>query len=379
MQLPIYLDYNATTPCLPEVVEAMIPYFAQHFGNASSKNYLQGLVAEDAVECAREQVATLVNATPQEIIFTSSATEAINTAIKGYLNNFAEAHIITVATEHKAVLETCASLTDKGITITYLPVQENGMVALSAIKNAVRPITRLLVIMLANNETGVLQPIKEIYQLAQSLRIPLFTDATQAVGKIPVNAAETADLLCFSAHKMYGPKGVGALYINKKSAIHLHPLLHGGGHERNVRSGTLNVPAIVGFGVAAEYVQQCMYEEIERLLLVRNRLEQALATLPNVTINGQQAPRLPHVTNATFSALPTSNLVKLLSTKVAISSGSACSSVVNQPSHVLTAMGIDTLDALNSVRFSLGKYTTDSDIDSVIEEVKQAVTQLQSS
>lgn len=378
MQSPVYLDYNATTPCLPPIVETMLPYFSDIYANAASNQYLAGWKADEAVEKAREEVAELIHARPKEIIFTSGATEAVNLAIKGVVEGFPQpgGHIITASTEHNAVLKTCNYLQKKGIEITYLPVDQSGLINLHDLETAIRSDTRLITIMLANNETGVLQPLTAIYQLARKYKIPFFTDATQAVGKIPVHAPETADLLCFSAHKMYGPKGIGCLYINKKNYHSLLPQIHGGGHEKNLRSGTLNVPAIVGFGKAASIANTDQVEENNRIILLRNKLESMLLQLDGASLNGINDPRLPHVSNISFSHVEGTAFLKRLNQELAVSSGSACSSVINQPSHVLIAMGLQPARALASVRFSLGRLTTEEAIDFTIQEVRKVWSEL---
>ncbi len=376
MKLPVYLDHNATTPCLPEVVEAMLPYFSDIYANASSRQHLPGWRAEEAIEIAREQIAELIQARPKELIFTSGATEAVNLAIKGITEPFTgkNGHIITTVTEHKAVLDTCAHLQAKGMDITYLPVDSSGMINLSELETAIRPETRLITIMMANNETGVLQPVEAVYQIARRHHIPLFTDATQIIGKSPVRASRYADFLCFSAHKMYGPKGAGALYINKQTNHPLIPQLHGGGHEQQLRSGTLNVPAIVGFGQAAQIASETQTTESQRIKLLRNQLETALLSLKNTKLNGDSEQRMSHVSNISFTKTNGAELLKSLNRNLAVSSGSACSSVTSRPSHVLTAMGVEAEVAMASVRFSLGRQTTPRDIAFAIEEVTQILS-----
>ena len=367
---PIYLDYNATTPCDPAVLEVMLPFFNTHFGNAASKSHAFGWYAEEAVHFAREQVASLIGADPQEIIFTSGATESVNLAIRGYAesNTSRGRHIITVATEHKAVLEVCEYLATEGYEISVLPVDSHGMISVEQLESALRPDTLLFAAMYANNETGVIFPVGEIGALLKSRGIAFFTDATQAVGKIPVDVqADGIDLMAFSAHKLYGPKGVGCLYVRKKNPrIELSPLQYGGGHERKMRSGTLNVPGIVGMGKAAEICSQLMAAESQRLSALRNRLEEMLLQYPFVKSNVEVENRLNHVANLRFECRDGDQLLKKVSKHIALSSGSACSSVSVSPSHVLTAMGLSEEDALRSIRFSLGRFTTFDEIKAVI-------------
>ena len=367
---PIYLDYNATTPCDPAVVEAMLPFFTTHFGNASSKSHAYGWWADEAVQNSREQVASLIGADPQEIIFTSGATESVNLAIRGYATANADRgrHIITVATEHKAVLEVCEYLASQQFEVTILPVDANGMITTADLEAALRPDTLLVAVMYANNETGVIYAIQEMGALLKSKGIAFFTDATQAVGKIPVNVeADGVDLMAFSGHKLYGPKGAGALYVRKKNPkIDLAPLQFGGGHERKLRSGTLNVPGIVGLGKAAECCSLKMTEEAVRLKGLSEMLRKGLTELPFVQANTTAPHVLPHVLNLRFDCRDGDQLIKKLSKHVALSSGSACSSVSVSPSHVLTAMGLSEEQALRSIRFSLGRFTTPDEINFVV-------------
>lgn len=378
MNYPIYLDYNATTPCDPEVIEAMLPYFGVHFGNAASKNHPYGWVAENAVETAREQIANLIGAQSKEIIFTSGATEAINLAIKGVfaLNKKEKQHFITCQTEHKAVLDTLKSIESEGAEVTYLPVNREGKIDLDQLRFAILPHTKMIALMWANNETGVIHPMAEIKKIAKEHDIILFTDAVQAAGKIPVSV-DGIHLMAISAHKLYGPKGVGALYIR-----HNHPLpkplaqIDGGGHEKGFRSGTLNVPGIVGFGNAAELRSKEMESERRRLEILRNKLETELLKLSETFLNGGQNDRLPHVTNISFGGVEGVELLQKLNQKVAVSSGSACTSISPKPTHVLQAMGLDSDLGRASVRFSLGEQTTDSDIDFTIKWVKKVVEEM---
>jgi len=379
-QLPVYLDNNATTPCDPRVVAAMLPYFTRHFGNAASRNHAFGWEAEEAVSLAREQLARLVNADPKEIVFTSGATEADNLAIKGVFEMYAGKgnHIITVQTEHKAVLDTCAHIEKRGGEVTYLPVNPDGRVDPALVEAAIRPTTLLIAVMYANNETGTLQPIREISAIARRHGILFFCDAAQAAGKIPINVHNDGiDLLAFSAHKMYGPKGVGALYVRRKDPrVRLTPQMDGGGHERGFRSGTLNVPAIVGFGQAAALAAAEMETEAARLAGLRNQLETALLQLDEVYVNGSTVHRLPHVANLSFRYLEGETLLMGFNKNVAVSSGSACTSASLEPSYVLKAMGVDDASAHASVRFGLGRFTDEAQIEYVIKEITQTVLRL---
>lgn len=378
--LPVYLDNNATTPCDPRVVEAMLPYFSRHFGNAASRNHAFGWEAEEAVSHAREQVARLIGADAREIVFTSGATEADNLALKGVFEMYAGKgnHIITAQTEHKAVIDTCAHIEKMGGEITWLPVGPDGLIDTAALEAAIRPSTILIAVMYANNETGVLQPIRAISAIARRHGILFFSDAAQAAGKIPVNVQDDGiDLLAFSAHKMYGPKGVGALYVRcRDPRVRLSPQMDGGGHERGLRSGTLNVPAIVGFGEAAALAAREMEGEAARLAGLRNRLEAALLDLSEVVVNGSTAYRLPHVTNLSFRWLEGEALLMGFNKNVAVSSGSACTSASLEPSYVLKAMGIDDASAHASVRFGLGRFTDEAQVDYAIKEVTATVRRL---
>jgi cysteine desulfurase len=362
------------------VLEAMLPYFTRHFGNAASRSHAFGWEAEEAVSHAREQLARLVSADPKEIVFTSGATEADNLAIKGVFEMYAGKgnHIITVQTEHKAVLDTCAHIEKKGAEITYLPVNPDGRVDPALLEAAIRPTTILIAVMYANNETGTLQPIREISAIARRHGVLFFCDAAQAAGKIPIHVHDDGiDLLAFSAHKMYGPKGIGALYVRRKDPrVRLSAQMDGGGHERGFRSGTLNVPAIVGFGQAAALAAAEMGAEATRLAGLRNRLEAALVQLDEVYINGSTAHRLPHVTNLSFKWLEGETLLMGFNKNVAVSSGSACTSASLEPSYVLKAMGVDDASAHASVRFGLGRFTDEAQIEYAIKEVTQTVLRL---
>ncbi|MEO6070342.1 MAG: IscS subfamily cysteine desulfurase [Chitinophagaceae bacterium] len=382
LQLPIYLDYNATTPCDDAVVAAMLPYFTNSFGNAASRHHSFGWSAAAAVDLAREQVASLIGAEAQEIIFTSGATEAVNLAMKGVYEMYASkgTHIITCATEHKAVLDTCTHLEKMGATITYLSVSAEGLINLNELEEAITSSTILVAIMYANNETGVLQPVQAISKIARKHGVLFFTDATQAVGKIPVNVTtDGVDMLAMSAHKLYGPKGVGALYVRRRSPrVRLTAQMDGGGHERGMRSGTLNVPGIVGFGKACFLCLQQLEKEGKRLELLRNKLETALIALGEVGINGSVEHRLPQVTNLSFKNVAGEGLLLSLNKDIALSSGSACTSASIEPSYVLKALGLSDELAHSSLRFALGRFTTEEEIDYTIERVTKEVKKLRS-
>ena len=380
LKLPVYLDNNATTPCDPEVVAAMLPYFTENFGNAASRNHSYGWIAEEAVDLAREQIAALAGAETKEIIFTSGATEAVNLAMKGIFEMYAGKgnHVITLNTEHKAVLDTCKHIEKSGGEVTYLNVDEEGLVDLEALEASIKPATILISIMYANNETGVIQPIKEISAIARTHKVLFFTDATQAVGKIPVDVNNDGiDLMACSAHKMYGPKGVGALYVRRKNPrVSLTAQIDGGGHERGLRSGTLNVPAIVGFGKACQLSGTEMEVESNRVSKLRDKLEKALLHLEEVTVNGSQKHRLPHVTNLSFKYVEGEGLMMGFNKDIAVSSGSACTSASLEPSYVLKALGLDDELAYSSLRFGLGRFTTEEEIDYTIKKVLNTVTRL---
>ena len=379
MNLPIYLDNNATTPMDPRVLDAMVPYFTQKFGNAASRNHAFGWVAEEAVDYAREQVAKIIGATEKEIIFTSGATEADNLAIKGVFEMYQEKgnHIITAVTEHKAVLDTCKHIEKLGGKVTYLPVKEDGMIDLNELEAAMTKETILVSIMYGNNEIGVIQPVKEIAAIAHKHGALFMTDATQAVGKIPVDVnADGIDLLAFSAHKIYGPKGVGALYVRRKGPrVKVTAQMDGGGHERGMRSGTLNVPGIVGFGKACELCMQEMESEANRLSAMRDRLQAALTVLEESYVNGNVEHRLPHVANISFKYVEGEGLMMAMK-DLAVSSGSACTSASLEPSYVLKSLGLSDDLAHSSIRFGLGRFTTEEEVDYAIEVTKNAVNHL---
>ncbi len=380
LKLPVYLDNNATTPMDTRVLEAMMPYFTEHFGNAASRNHPFGWQAEEAVDYAREQVARLIGADPKEIIFTSGATEADNLALKGVYEMYASRgnHIITANTEHKAVLDTCKHIEKLGGEVTYLDVKENGLIDLKELEAAMKPTTILVAIMYANNEIGVIQPVKEISAIAKKHGALFFTDATQAVGKVPVDVQKDGiDLAAFTAHKMYGPKGVGALYVRRKNPrVKVTAQIDGGGHERAMRSGTLNVPGIVGFGKACELCQLEMTEETERISTLRDKLETDLLQLEEAYVNGSTEHRLPHVSNISFKYVEGEGLLMGFNKNIAVSSGSACTSASLEPSYVLKALGLGDDLAHSSLRFGLGRFTTEEQIDYVIEHVRSTVLRL---
>lgn len=379
MELPIYLDNNATTPLDPRVLEAMLPYFTNKFGNAASRNHAFGWVAEEGVDYGREQVAKLIGCTEKEIIFTSGATEADNLAIKGVFEMYADKgnHIITATTEHKAVLDTCKHLEKQGAKVTYLQVKEDGLIDLAELEAAMTPETILVTIMYGNNEIGVIQPIKEISAIAHKHGALFMTDATQAVGKIPVDVnADGIDLMAFSAHKMYGPKGVGALYVRRKGPrVKVTAQMDGGGHERGMRSGTLNVPGIVGLGKACELCRLEMESETARLSALRDKLEGALSEMEESYVNGNVQHRLPHVANISFKYVEGEGLMMAMK-DLAVSSGSACTSASLEPSYVLKALGLSDDLAHSSIRFGLGRFTTEEEVDYAIENTKKAVNHL---
>lgn len=379
MQLPIYLDNNSTTKCDPRVFEAMTPFFIEDYGNAASKSHAYGWKTEEAVDYAREQIAKIIGANSKEIIFTSGATESNNLALKGVYEMYAAKgnHFITVSTEHKAILDACKHLEKLGAEVTYLPVAEDGLVTVDQIREAIKPNTVLVSVMYANNELGVIQPIREIGALCKEHGILFHTDATQAVGKIPVNVLEdNIDLLSFTAHKMYGPKGVGALYVRRKNPrVKVTSQIDGGGHERGMRSGTLNVPGIVGFGKACEIAAAEMEEDAERLCAMRDRLENALLQIEEAYVNGNREHRLPHTTNISFKYVEGEGLMMGVK-DIAVSSGSACTSASLEPSYVLKNLGLDDELAHSSIRFGLGRFTTDEEIDFTIKCVTDAVNKL---
>ncbi|KAA6437859.1 IscS subfamily cysteine desulfurase [Rufibacter glacialis] len=379
MKFPIYLDNNATTPMDPRVLEAMLPYFTNHFGNAASRNHPFGWAAEEAVDYAREQIAALINCNPKELIFTSGATESDNLAIKGVFEMYASKgnHIITATTEHKAVLDTCKHIEKLGGQVTYLQVNSEGLINLEELEAAITDKTILISIMFGNNEVGVVQPIREIGRIAKKHGVLFFSDATQAVGKIPVDVeADGIDLMAFSGHKMYGPKGVGALYVRRKNPrVKVTAQMDGGGHERGMRSGTLNVPGIVGLGKAAEICRTDMASDTARIVAMRDRLERELLQMEESYLNGNKESRLPHVSNISFKYVEGEGLMMGVK-DIAVSSGSACTSASLEPSYVLKAMGMSDDLAHSSLRFGLSRFTTDEEVDFAISHVKEAVTKL---
>ncbi len=377
----IYLDNNSTTPCDPRVVETMVPYFYEHHGNAASRNHPFGWEAEEAVDYAREQVAKLINVDPKEIIFTSGATEGDNLALKGVYEMYSRKgnHIITPKTEHKAVLDTCKRLEKQGAEVTYLDVKPDGLIDLAELEAAIKPNTIMVSVMWANNETGVIQPMKEIGEICAKHGVLFFSDATQAVGKIKTHPKELGvHLMAFTAHKMYGPKGVGALYVSRKNPrVKVTAQMDGGGHERGMRSGTLNVPGIVGFGKAAEIALQEMEQDAARLSKLRDKLEKAMFNeLEEVYVNGNVNHRMPHVTNISFKHVEGEGLMMTFNQEIALSSGSACTSASLEPSYVLVALGLGDDLAHSSLRFSLGRFTTEEDVNYAIEAVKKGVNHM---
>jgi len=377
----IYLDNNSTTPTDPRVVEAMLPYFHEIPGNAASRNHPFGWKAEEAVDYARDQIAELIGVDSKEIIFTSGATESDNLAIKGVFEMYARKgnHIITAKTEHKAVLDACKKVEKMGGEVTYLDVQRDGLVDLEALENAITDKTILVSIMWANNETGVIQPMKEIGEICAKHGVLFMSDATQAVGKIPVNPKEVGvHLMAFTGHKMYGPKGVGALFVNRKNPrVKVTAQMDGGGHERGMRSGTLNVPGIVGLGKAAELARKEMAQDAERLSKLRDKLEHTLVErLEESYVNGNIEHRMPHVTNISFKHVEGEGLMMTFNQNIAVSSGSACTSASLEPSYVLIALGLGDDLAHSSIRFSLGRFTTEEEIDYAIDALVKGVNHM---
>lgn len=380
MKLPIYMDYQATTPVDPRVLDQMLPFFREDFGNAASRNHAFGWRAEAAVERARQQCAEVIGANEKEIVFTSGSTEAINLAMKGVAEMYGHKgkHIITCETEHKAVLDTAKHLEKQGFQVTYLAPDKTGRVTAADVAAALRPDTILVSLMWANNEVGTIHDVRNIGALCHEKGVLFFTDATQAVGKIPVDVeADHVDLLCFSGHKLYGPKGVGALYVRRKNPrVRLVAQMDGGGHERGMRSGTLNVPGIVGLGAACELARQEMASEAERAIQLRDRLEQRIASrLDFVHFNGNREHRLPGCLNLSFSYVEGESLLMGIN-DIAVSSGSACTSASLEPSHVLRAMAVGDELAHSSVRFGIGRYTTQADVDYAADKLVEVVGRL---
>jgi cysteine desulfurase len=380
MNLPIYMDNHATTPVDPRVLEAMLPYFTERFGNAASRNHSFGWQADEAVEAGRKQVADLIGAGAKEIVFTSGATESDNLAIKGVAEMYRQKgnHIITAVTEHKAVLDTCKRLEKQGFEVTYLRVGRDGLIDLDELAGAITPKTILVTIMTVNNEIGVIQPIAEIGRIAREKGIVFHTDAVQGAGKVPFDVnALNVDLASLSAHKMYGPKGVGALYVRRKAPrVLVAPIIDGGGHERGMRSGTLNVPGIVGFGKAAEICRQEMAAESARVGALRDRLNDGLhRNLDEIYVNGSLEHRAPNNLNVSFAYVEGESLLMGMS-DVAVSSGSACTSATLEPSYVLKALGTGDDLAHSSIRFGLGRFNTEAEVDYVVGRVSEVVRRL---
>jgi cysteine desulfurase len=380
IKLPIYMDNHATTPMDPRVLEAMLPYFMETFGNAASRNHPFGWAAEEGVETGREQVAKLVGATAKEIIFTSGATESDNLALKGVAEMYREKgnHIITAVTEHKAVLDTCKRLEKNGFRVTYLPVQKNGMIDLEDLKRAMDDKTILVTIMFANNEIGVIQPVTEIGKLCRERGVIFHTDAVQAIGKVPVDVnKQNIDVMSITAHKLYGPKGVGALYVRRKNPrVQLSAIIDGGGHERGMRSGTLNVPGIVGLGKACAIATEEMAQEAKKLAGLRDRLrDRIMSRLDETYINGSMEHRLPGNLNISFAYVEGESLLMGIN-DIAVSSGSACTSATLEPSYVLKALGTGDDLAHSSIRFGIGRFNTEAEVDYVADRVVETVTRL---
>ena len=376
----IYLDYNATTPVDERVLQVMLPYFNTYFGNAASKTHTLGWQAQAAVDKARKQVASFINCEETELVFTSGSTESCNLAIKGVYEKYKTKgnHIITVATEHKAVLDTCAALEKQGAAVTYLSVSPEGLIDLDELKQSITDKTILVCVMLANNETGVIQPIEQIAEIVHAHNSILFCDATQAAGKMIVDVNELGvDLLCLSAHKFYGPKGIGSLFVRrKKPRVSLQEQINGGGHEHGLRSGTLNVPAIVGFGEACEIAQKEMWDNNTKLSALRAKIEHQLLDINGVRINGSTRYRLYNTSNICFSGIKADQFISKLNHKLCVAAGSAFTSALAQPSHVLKAMGLSEADCYSSIRFSLGKYNTEQEIETTISLVKETIVKL---
>ncbi len=371
----VYLDYNATTPVDRRVVDAMIPYFNSLYANSGS-SHLFGLTVKEAIEEAGEHIAELISANPKEIIYTSGATEAVNLALKGIKKSHGKNHIITLKTEHKAVLDTCHYLEEQGFPVTYLNTGKDGLLDLDELQNEISDKTLMVCIMYVNNETGVIQPIKQIAEITHKHDCILFCDATQAVGKVKIDVKKLGiDLMAFSAHKFYGPKGIGALYISSAIKKRIDPQIHGGGQQFNLRSGTLNVPGIIGMGKAAEIALAEMERDAQNSNELRSHLENSLLKISGTSINGNQNSRIFNTTNICFSQVSAEQMILSLG-NICVSSGSACNAATTRPSHVLKAMGMEDRDALSSLRFSLGKFTTPSDIDIAAHKIEKTILQL---
>ncbi len=375
----IYLDYNATTPCNDEVVKAMLPFFNEHYGNASSEHHPFGWLAKDALEEATNSISNLLDIHPKEIIYTSGATEGINAILKGLFNKNREEHdhIITIKTAHKAMLDVCGFLEKKGASITYLDVDSSGQVDLVALKESITPRTLVVALLYGNNETGVLQPLDSIAEVCRESSCHLFVDGTQALGKISLkDFFSKVDFACFSAHKVYGPKGVGFNFIKSEKKPFLNSFIQGGGQQSGMRGGTYNVPLIAGFAKAIETASKSLATEKDRLETLRDHFEKGLGGIESISINGIDMPRLPNTSNVSFDFVDGESLLRALSKHIAISNGSACNSASVEPSHVLTAMGISTSIAMSSIRFSFGKFTTLDDVNKTIKIVKEEVQKL---
>lgn len=376
--LPVFLDYNSTTPVDPQVLQVMLPYLKEHFGNAASKTHAYGWMADEAIEMAREQAAALIGAEKQEIIFTSGSTESINMALKGMMEMHGKQknHFITCKTEHRAVLDTCAWLEQQGMEITYLNVNSEGLMDMQQLNDSMKSNTLMVCLLFANNETGVVHPVGEIGKLCRERGIYFFTDATQAAGKLRIDVNEQGiDLLCISSHKIYGPKGAGLLFMRRRNPrITLAPLIHGGGHEKGLRSGTVNVPAIAGFGKACERAASQWFEDAQHTSLLRTKLEQALTENGMAFINGSIKMRLPNTTNLCFKNRSSAEFIKQFP-QLAVATGSACTSAENKPSHVLSAMGLTDKESQSSIRFSIGRFTKVEEIELAISLIKNRLNE----
>lgn len=374
----IYMDYQATTPTDPRVVEKMLPYFNQSFGNPHSRTHEFGWHAEEAVEDARSKIADVINADPKEIIFTSGATESNNLALKGLAEFYGDQkkHIITLSTEHKCILDTCRHLQQEGFEVTYLPVAENGLIDVEAIKNAIRPDTLVVSVMAVNNEIGVIQPLKEIGELCRANKVFFHTDAAQAFGKIELDVKSmNIDLMSISSHKCYGPMGVGALYVGRSPRVRISAIINGGGQERGMRSGTLPTPLIVGFGEAAAIAKKEMNNEREKLQKLFDRFVDEMLAIPHVFLNGDRKKRFPGNVNLSFACIEGESMIGAIK-ELAVSSGSACTSASLEPSYVLRALGVDEELAHTSIRFGFGRFTTQEDVDYAIKMVTKAIERL---
>ena len=378
MKLPIYMDYQATTPMDPRAIEKMMPYFGEKFGNPHSSSHSMGWEADDAVEEARKHIANLIGADPKDIIFTSGATESNNLALKGaaYFYKKDKNHIITAVTEHKCILDTCRHLEQEGFEITYLPVDSGGLIDLNDLDKAIKSNTLMVSIMTINNEIGVTQPIAEIGKICRNRGVFFHTDAAQAFGKVPLNVEEmNIDMMSISAHKIYGPKGIGALYLRRKPRVRLSAMINGGGQERGMRSGTLPTPLVVGFGAAAEYAGKEMNSDAQRIYNLSKRFLDGITEIPEVYLNGNKDFRYPGCINLSFACIEGESMIGAIK-ELAVSSGSACTSASLEPSYVLRALGVDDEVAHTSIRFGIGRFSTEAEIDYAIEVIKKAVNRL---